>query len=257
VLLLLLPISLPVWHLLPKLRFLQYPWRWVLVVEAPMAFFFAAAVWPKRASRHLRTIVITACCIAFLASTFFAAKTFLRVCQEGDTVADLLDSYRGGGGLEGTDEYEPPDTDHWKIAAGLPDACFVRDSDVTLGVADADGAVPEWKTEQHSCEATAIAQTREPEHMRIAMTAPHEGFVILKLASFPAWHVQVNGKPAELADPRDDGLIAVAVPQGPVTLTADWAITADVIAGRLVSGSALLLLVGVGWLERRHSARRV
>jgi hypothetical protein len=257
VLVLLLPISLPVWHLLPELRFLQYPWRWVLVVEAPMAIFFSAAVWPTAASRWRRELVVAACSVAFLAMTVFAAKHFLRVCQEGDTAADLLESYRGGGGLEGTDEYEPPDSDHWKIAIGLPDACFVRDSDTTLGVTDGDEASPAWKPEQQSCEATATAESRTPEHLRIAMTAPNAGFVILKLVTFPAWRIRVNGKPAELADPRDDGLIAVAVPQGPVTLTADWATTPDVIAGRLVSGAALLLLVGVGWLERRHFARRV
>ena len=39
VLFLQLPISLPVWNLLPKLRFLQFPWRWLVVLEAPMAIF--------------------------------------------------------------------------------------------------------------------------------------------------------------------------------------------------------------------------
>ena len=258
VLLLLLPVSLPIWHLLPKLRFLQYPWRWMLVIEAPLTFFFSAAVWPSGTNkRPLHTLVIAACSFAFLVSTFFAAKHFLRVCQEGDTVADLLDSYRGSGGLEGTDEYEPPDSDHWKIATGLPDACYVRDSDVTLGVTETENATPAWTPAQGSCEATEAAQLRAPDHLRIAMTAPHAGFVILKLVSFPAWRIQVNGNAAEQANPRDDGLIAVAVPQGPVTISANWATTPDVIAGRCVSGAALLMLIGVGWRERRRFTQQI
>ncbi len=252
------PVSLPIWNLLPKLRFLQYPWRWVLVVEAPMAIFFAAAVWPSRlARRTLRLAVAALCTLVFLTTTFFAAKTFLRVCEEGDTVADLLAMYSGGGGLEGTDEYEPQGSDHWKIAIGLPDACLTADSGATLGVAGPDESIPVWRAGQGSCEATATAQLRQPEHLRIAMTAPHSGFLILRLLSYPAWRITVNGNPTAPADPRDDGLIAVPVPQGAVDLAVDWTTTPDGFAGRWVSSLALALLLGLGFWERKHPAPRV
>jgi hypothetical protein len=249
------PISLAVWNLLPKLRFLQYPWRWVLVVEAPMAIFFAAAVWPAaRQRRWQRATVAVACAALFLTAALFAARTFLRVCKEGDTVADLLDQYRGGGGLEGTDEYEPPDSDHWKIATGLPEACFSNDSNTTLGVADGPNAIPGWRPEQGSCEATATAQLQQPEHLRIDTVTTQPGFLILRLLSYPAWRITVNGQPTSPADPRDDGLIAVPVPQGRVEVAVDWTTTPDVVAGRSVSAVALLLLVGLGFLERKRSA---
>ena len=63
VLFLQLPISLPVWNLLPKLRFLQFPWRWLVVLEAPMAIFVAAAVWPSSA-------LAADCCSGRLRSDF-------------------------------------------------------------------------------------------------------------------------------------------------------------------------------------------
>jgi hypothetical protein len=252
VLFLLFPISLPVWNLLPKLRFLQYPWRWILVVEAPMAIFFAAALWPApRANQWQRATAIALCAAVFLTTTVFAARTFLRDCKQGDTVADLLDQYRGGGGLEGTDEYEPPDSDHWKIATGLPDACFSKDSNTTLGVAATPDAIPAWRTEQGSCEATAAAQLHQPEHFRINTETAHPGFLILRLLSYPAWRITVNGHPTDPADPRDDGLIAVPIPQGRVEVTVDWTTTPDRIAGRSVSALALLLLIALGFLEQR------
>jgi hypothetical protein len=248
------PVSLPVWNLLPKLRFLQYPWRWVLVVEAPMAIFFAAAVWPgKLTGRWQRATVAVFCAALFLTAAFYSARTFLRVCKEGDTVADLLDQYRGGGGLEGTDEYEPPDSDHWKIATGLPDACFSNDSDTTLGVAGTPDAIPAWRPEQGSCEATATARLRLPEHLRIDAVTAHPGFLILRLLSYPAWRITVNGQPTSPAAPRDDGLLAVPVPEGRVEVAVDWTTTSDVIAGRCVSAAAFLLLIGLGLLERKQT----
>jgi hypothetical protein len=249
------PVSLPVWNLLPKLRFLQYPWRWLLVVEAPMALFFAAAIWPQPQARQWRRAAVAGlCALFFLAVTCFSAKAFLRVCTEGDSTQDLLAMYRGGGGLEGTDEYEPPGSDHWKIATGLPDACFTADSDTTLGIVAPGQAIPNWQTAQGSCESAPTAQLRTPEHLRIAIVAAHPGFLILRLVSYPAWRITVNGRPTAPADPRDDGLLAVPVPQGTVDLRVDWSTTPDVVAGRCLSGLALLLLAGLGLAERKHTA---
>jgi len=50
---------------------------------------------------------------------------------------------------------------------------------------------------------------------------------------------------------RDDGLIAIRVPQGPVVVTADWRNTTDVLAGRWISALFALLLLGLFQLERR------
>jgi hypothetical protein len=201
--------------------------------------------------------------LAFLCTTWFAAKHFLRVCKEGDTAAEIVAWYRSGRGVEGTDEYEAAGSDHWQIATGLPDACFTSDSDTALGVVGPGESTPAWRPNQGSCEATATAQVREPEHMRIAMVAAHPGFVVLRLMSYPAWRVTVNGQrlapfePSEQADLRDDGLIAVPVPRGPVELTVDWSSTPDVVFGRCVSALALLLLVGLGLLERRLSRSQI
>lgn len=250
VLFLQLPISHSVWNLLPKLRYLQYPWRWVLVVEAPMSILFAAAIWPSQSVKHRQRVGVAILCgLFFLTATGFAARTFLRACREGDTAADLLAEYQSGGGLEGTDEYEPAGSDHWKIATGLPDACFSTDSDTPLGVANEPNGIPEWRSEQQSCQVTASAPSRQPERLDIHMVAPRNGYAILRLVRYPAWRLIVNGKPVAPVDSREDGLIAVPVPQGPVTLSAIWTTTPDVIAGRGVSAIGLLLSIGLGWLE--------
>ena len=85
----------------------------------------------------------------------------------------------------------------------------------------------------------------------------HAGYLILRLLRYPAWRITVNGQPAGASPSRDDGLVAVPVQQGPVEVTAEWITTGDVVAGRWVSGLAVLLLLALGLLERRLSRPRL
>jgi hypothetical protein len=258
VLFLLLPWSLPIWNLLPKLRFLQFPWRWLLVVEAPMAVLFAAAVWPAGAQRRRRMVAASLCAVFFVGTTAFAAKNFFRDAPEDDDLETILAQYSTGTGFIGTDEYAPPEADNSVIATGLPDACITDDFDTELGVAPSPEDNPVWKAAQGSCLATATAQLRQPERMRIAIVAPRDGFLVLKLRTYPAWRVTLNGKPATNPGARADGLMVMPVSAGPVQASVEWRTTPDVVAGRCVSGLALLGLVGLWLVERRlaRSARR-
>lgn len=255
VLFLQLPISLPLWNALPKLRFLQFPWRWLVVLEAPMAIFFASAVWCAR--RRRLVAVLAACAAVFLAVTAVAGLVFFQNCEADEAASSLFATYRSGAGVQGSDEYAPPGADNDIVATGLPDACLSADAGLPLGIAAAPDANPEWSVEQGSCESTAAAQRRQPEHMRIAAETGHAGYLILRLRSYPAWRVRVNGRLIDNLPTRADGLIAVPVPQGPVELSVDWTTTGDVIAGRWLSLLALLVLAALFLLERRLSTPRL
>ena len=265
------PVSLPLWNSLPKLRFLQFPWRWLVVLEAPMAVFFAGAVWPANSARLWRRIAVLAACTAiFLALTTVAEQVFFQPCDEEDAVPGLLATYHSGSGVGGSDEYAPIGADDSLVATGLPSACLVSDPSIELGKGTGTpDSAPVWDAGQGSCEAT-FAAVPDPalsagpnrgqarlEHLRIAAVTPHSGFLILRLRSYPAWQVKVNGQPVTGLPRRDDGLIAVPVPQGPLNLTVDWTTTPDVLAGRWLSGMALLLLTALCLLERRLSQLRL
>jgi hypothetical protein len=253
VLFLLFPISRPIWYLLPQWRYLQYPWRWLEAVEAPTAIFIAAAVWP--AARRKRAIVAAACGAAFLAATACAGISFFQVCYPEDTVASTLAAYRAGTGFEGMYEYEPPGADRSEIAMGLPDACLVSDPMAALGKEDADGDIV-WSAAQGSCEATFPATRRagwsNSEQLRIGATTPRAGYLVLRLLSYPAWRVTVNGQLVKDLPARADGLMDVPVPDGPIDLRVDWTTTSDVVAGRCATGFSVLLLLGLFLLERRR-----
>ncbi len=263
VLFLLFPISRPVWHLLPEMPFLQFPWRWLEAVEAPMAIFFVAAVWPsRRDARRGRGIVLAACAALFLAATVFAGTGFFQVCYPEDTVPSVLADYGAGAGFEGMSEYGPPGSDESLIVTGLPDACLVSDRWAVLGKPDPDDpdSNPVWSLGQGTCQATFAwdggAQVN-PEHRTLLATMPQSGILVLRLLNFPAWHVRVNGRLDSTWPHRADGLIAIPVPQGPVEIAVDWTTGYGDLAGRLLSALSAFFLAVLWRCERPRDRSRL
>jgi len=250
VLMLQLPASLPVWNALPKLRFLQFPWRWLVVVEAPMGIFFASAVWMT--NRWMQRVVVWCCSVFFLAVTVATSFVLFQRCEYEDSVEGTLEAYRNRLGFEGTDEYAPRGADNYLVATGLPDACLTSTPSLQLGHAE-EGTTPQYRV--GSCDATYFWTLTEvgsnPEHLRLSGTTPRAGYMVLKQRAYPAWRVKVNGRVTEPSPQRDDGLMVLPVPEGPVQIMVDWTTTEDVIAGRWLSAFVLVLVVCTWWMERR------
>jgi hypothetical protein len=257
------PISMPIWNLLPKLRFLQFPWRWLVVLEAPMGIFFAAALWAARPI--LRRIVVASCTLLFLGITAASLIMFHQFCDAEDRVSGMLNAYRTGQGFEGVDEYAPPRADNSLAAIGVPDACLSANATTVLAAAASDGTIPEWDPANGHCDATYAWVRRNGEvpieRRRMSAEIPHAGFLILHLREYAAWQVRVNGRLLAFgADPllttlphREDGMMAVPVPQGHVDLAIDWATTRDVVIGRWITVISLLLL-GVLYITEPRTA---
>ena len=143
VLLMQFPVSEPIWNALPKLRFLQFPWRWLVVVEAPMGILFAAAVWMT--GRRLRWFVISACSAFFVCAAVLTGFLLFQRCDYEDSVAGTLDVYRYQVGYMGTDEYAPPGADNELVATGLPDACLTSTPSLQLGHGE-EGTTPRYRS---------------------------------------------------------------------------------------------------------------
>lgn len=251
--------SQPIWDLLPKLRFLQFPWRWLVALEAPVAIFAVAAVWPRKPARTWSLIVVGSVFAAlFLAMTAYAARTLYQPCDAEDAVPGMFAAYRAGAGFIGTYEYEPIGADNSLVAKGLPQACFTSDAAIPLGVQPANpDAPPLWNAAQGSCEAAYSLLGSNPEHLSLHAGLPHAGYLILRLRSYPAWAVKVNGRAAASLPLRSDGLLAVPVPQGPVDLTVDWTTTTDVVVGRSLSLLGVLTLTALCLLPPRLRRTRL
>ena len=205
----------------------------------------------------------------FLSITAVTALVLHQPCDAEDKVVGMLGAFRSGQDFQGTDEYAPPGADNSLVAIGLPDACLTINPAVVLAKAD-DGNTPEWDPANGHCDATYqwIRHKGQlaPEHFHLTANTPHAGYLVLHLRNYAAWRVAVNGEVVALGSSplyaslphRDDGLMVVPVPEGPVRVDVDWTITGDVIMGRLLSLISFGCITVLCLIERKlASARRV
>jgi hypothetical protein len=264
--------------LLPALRLLQFPWRWLVVLQAPMAMCFASAVWFER--RSLRVPLIAGCAALFVGLSFVAPELWFDDC--GSRIASLQEAAREGIGVLGKAEYTPPgirfplvdflldskgsvvmDAQGNPVLNIVPNACLLENLPETS--IQADGApTPVWDGNPDDCKSSGwneLSFMRNPLHatadrpeQKVFMgVAAHAGYLILRLRYYPAWRVRVNGIPVTVSAEQKRGLTAVPVPQGNVLVQVDWTTTGDVVVGRWVSGLAFLMVTGLFFFEQRLS----
>jgi len=203
-------ISHPLWAVLPKLRFMQFPWRWTLCLGVPFSFFIAEGV-KKWATR----IALYAACLGVLAFLWHHDQS-----PWWDTPADLremADNIYTGAGYEGTDEYTP---------AGADATALDKDAGRVAVEGGAPAAIHIYRWDAES------------KFFSAEMSAP--GTLILHLFNYPAWRVEVRGRTvsAETMEGTGQMLIPVAAGMNHVRLT--FTRTWDRKLGGWISVGALL-----------------
>jgi hypothetical protein len=240
ILLLQLPVSDAIWKHTPHMKFLQFPWRW-LVGLSVVVCAMAAMAWPGRRNRGTAIVAAVAGVVIF-AMAVGGGLLFFQPCDEEDAVAAQLAVFRQGGGSEGTDEYTPLGADNASIQQHLPLVRVLRGAqDDTADSTNGDN--PEWRAgDPGSIAATIDVMRRNEEHWAVGVSTPETGYAVLRLMDYPSWRVTVDEKPAPGRPVREDGLMAVPVAAGKHTIEVQWRTTMDVIAGRAVSSISLLAL---------------
>lgn len=208
------------WEHLPKLRFVQLPFRWLLCVNAALAILMAVA-----AKRFVPRLLA---CAFLLAVLVFAGYRFQPPWWE--TAGDIREmdvAMADGRGYEGTDEYVPAGDDSYELNQSLP-----RISD------DAGAPVPSDILEWGSAEKHFVVHASHPENLE------------LRLFNYPAWAVTVNQKPAATQKTAVTGLMVIPVAAGDSDVYIYFRRTPDRLVGNIVSLISLGVLI-VGWIKTR------
>jgi hypothetical protein len=210
---LMLPITNLFWNILPKLRFMQFPWRWTLCLGIPFTLFIALGVrrWPTRVGLYLAML-----CVIIFAWHHFQAPWW-------DTSADLRemqDNVATGVGYEGTDEYTPVGAD--------PSAVNKDARRVTVdGPARAAIRVLEWSADRKQFTADMSAS----------------GNLALHLFNYPAWRVEVNGRIVMASTREGTGQMLVPVEAGANRVQIIFVRTWDRTLGAWISMVAVVFVL--------------
>ncbi len=253
---LLLPFSDAVWRYAPELRFLQFPWRWLLVlgmIASLLAGFCLRGEVRRQRDISLRTgvVLMLACAMSGL-----ACISFWQPCDDEDNVHAQLATFHAGG-FEGTDEYTSAPADNGDIQQGLPQIRVLREA----GGDEADSSVaenPAWQASMSNLQPSQIHIERwGVERMTATVDTSAPAFAVLRLMDYPAWQVRVNGRMVSSRPRREDGLMVAPIPAGHAQIDVRYAATADVWVGRLVSLVCIVFFLicfpkQVGWGPRQQ-----
>ncbi|HYN15644.1 MAG TPA: 6-pyruvoyl-tetrahydropterin synthase-related protein [Terriglobales bacterium] len=229
---LMLPLTSPIWAHLPELRYVQFPWRWLLVLDVPFAFCLAGAMGRLRsASKHAAWAVA----LAGLAATGFVL-TRGNWWDSGGVAKFREEHFNAGAGYFGTDEYGPRGSDHYDLDPHAP----------LVGLRHGENAVPEPSTR---------VQVHEwgPIRKEFGVHSPEPVTAALRLLNYPAWQVAANGKPVRPLSNQNTGQMLILLPAGTSRVQVAFAATPDRRWGDIISAIAAVMLLAAVLASRRRS----
>ncbi len=208
------------WEHLPKLRFVQMPWRWLLCLNVAFAILGIMGV------RRLVTRLVVCLTLAFV--VFFVWHRIQTPWWDSaDDVAEMRDNLSQGIGYEGTDEYVSAGADPYEIKKDAPKIDWLGHG--------------KFRVEE---------KLWTPELKRFSVNSDEPGDLVMRLFNFPAWRVKVNGRVVSARTTEETGQMVIPVGPGEsdvaITLVRTW----DRTAGAAITILALIITIALGWKDR-------
>jgi len=225
------------WQLLPKLRFVQFPWRWMSILTIPFVCFLAAAF----ASRRFRWLWVIAVVALYTGTGVFLVQHTWWDDEEFPTLRATIAS---GEGFNGTDEYDPIDDDHYNLPRKAPPAQLLP---------------PEQDAGSQGVNSTAtppkvVIELWTSERKIVHVESSQPARLAVRLLNYPAWRVEIDGSRIHPEQAEDYGQMIIPVPAGISRITIHFVRTPDRTIGGILSLLSSLAAVSLLlWrLEKRH-----
>jgi hypothetical protein len=229
--LLTLRFTLPLWNHLPKLRFVQFPWRWMSVIALVACCFLAPAIEKRRGWLWFVVLLVLTLPLA----SFLVENTWWDQ-DEMPTQHDAVDS---GNGFDGTDEYDPLGDDHLDLPLNAPQAKVLPADRAGSAAPQASLQIRRWTTEQKEIHVDTSSEAR----------------LALRLLNYPAWRVEVNGKTVRPERMDDVNQMVIPVERGSSEIRVRFIRTRDRSLGDAVSAVSGLFAAALLWLGWKRPGR--
>ena len=223
---LMLPVAGVAYRLMPDLHALQFPWRWLLVIGVAYAVFVVTALPVFSGKSWLYAL-------AFVALIAGCNHVFQTPCDPAETPFMVSNIYRTGYGYMGPDEYVTVSGANYAVKPDFPEFRLFADN----------GNIATGARVTHSLSGTS--------HKQLTVESPTPVQLVLRLMNYPAWRVEVNGKPVTAQTDRNTGRMVIALPSGINHIDVRFVRTPDRWIGDAISFAALLLIFASWRRERR------
>jgi hypothetical protein len=209
------PVSWPLWAVIPKLRSIEFPWRWLAVTAAAGSVALSASLpfWIEKArARESRVTVMLATGSLLVAATFTVMHPIRGAVYLARPQFDAL--LQELPGTESLPEWLPVWTASQPRQMSLPVEAGPRVVAVTT-----------WEDEQRTFQIGA-GQTGEAR---------------VRSLFYPHWVASVEGKPLPIR-PAPDGALLISLPQEAVTVHLEFREPARARIAAMVSAAGWALI---------------
>ena len=236
--LLMFPPSMFLWRVLPKLEFVQFPWRWLGVLDFVFAFFLAAAI--GRAKRPW----LGGLAIAIVLTTLASALVY-DGWWDSEDIPVLTKSIQTGRGYEGTDEYQPLGSDRYELPGSDPQGEIIGKP--APRIQDFDVETSAFKP---APDGTVRVERWTANEKRLTTASATPVTLALRLLDYPGWRAQVDGKSVQPGAAPETAQMLVALPAGAHEVEVEFTSTWDRITGAIISAIFAILLVAYTFFMR-------
>jgi len=210
------------WEHLPKLRFVQFPWRWMGILAVAYAYFLAAGIARRRMGWIWGALVAV---VIGGTATLLVQKAW----WDSEDIPVLREAIAHDQGFEGTDEYDPVGDDHYNLPEKAPRMQVLPAEESGRSAPQAEIQIGRW--------------TAEEKNLRVVSRVPVR--VALRLLNYPAWHVEVNSKAVTPGHAETNGEMVLLLAPGTQGITARFARTPDRKLGIAISLLGVLILLAL------------